>query len=163
MPSLLAMKALPEILPFVSHIISLIISRIISLIPLWTFADFTASAASATFRYKEQCFWSGPILPLEYCFLFDELGDDFIGRGGHHGVFVHHELQEDFQPVIPEDSVKELQDVLFLTQLDDCLCRVRFASIRITGRWGRRSCAEIVVVDFPIDPQCVIVDMSAVL
>jgi hypothetical protein len=53
-PSPLPMKALPEILLFS---IVLIISLIISLIPLWTFTDLAATAASAPFRCKEQRFW----------------------------------------------------------------------------------------------------------
>ena len=94
------MKALPEILLFVS----LIISLIISLIPLWTSATFTGFTAIATTTFatllgKEQSFWSEPILSLDCSFLFDELGDDLIGRGGHRGGhrggFVHHELQCD--------------------------------------------------------------------
>jgi hypothetical protein len=50
MPSPLAMRALPHIIPFP---IVLIISLIISLIPFWTFADFAASTAFATFLCKE--------------------------------------------------------------------------------------------------------------
>jgi hypothetical protein len=46
-PLPLAMKQLPEILLFP-------IVLIISLIPLWTFADFAPSATIATFLCKEQ-------------------------------------------------------------------------------------------------------------
>jgi hypothetical protein len=95
-PSPLAMKTLPEIF----LIVSLIISLIISLIPPWTFAAFTGFTAItttfATLLCKDQNFWSEPILSLDCSFHFDELGDNLIGRGGHRGVFVHHELQEDF-------------------------------------------------------------------
>jgi len=91
-----AMKALPEILLFP---IVLIISPIISLIPLWTsaaFIGFTAITTITTFATllcKEQGFWSDPNLSLDCSFLFEELGANIIGRGGHRGVFVHHELQ----------------------------------------------------------------------
>jgi hypothetical protein len=123
MPSPVAMKALPEILLFVSIIISLIISLVISLIPLWKSAAFTGFAAiTTTFRCKEPNFWSEPFRSLDCSFLFDELGDDLIGGGGHHGVFVHHELWEDFPLVVPWDPAKEVEDVLLLTHLADCLC-----------------------------------------
>jgi len=113
-PSPLAMKALPEILLFP-------IILIISLIPLWTFADFAASAAFATLLCKEQRFCSEPILSLDCSFIFDELGDDLIWDGGHRGVFVHHELQEDYPLVVPWNPAKEVEDVLLLTHLGDCL------------------------------------------
>jgi hypothetical protein len=48
--------------------------------------------------------------------------------------------------------------VLLLTHLGDCLCRV--GSVGVSGHWP---CAEIVILDFPIDPRCVIVDISAAL
>jgi hypothetical protein len=157
MPSPVAMKALPEILLFVSFIISLIFSFVISLIPPWTSAAFTGFAAiTTTFLCKEQSFWSEPFRSLDSSFLFDKLGDDLIGGGGDRGVFVHHELREDFPFVVPWDSAKEVEDVLFLTHLGDCLCR----RIGVGSRWP---CAEIVILDFQIDLRCVIVDISAVL
>jgi hypothetical protein len=119
MPSPLAMKALPEILLFP---IVLIISLIISLIPLWTSDDFAASAASATFLCKEQSLLSEPILSLDCSFLFDELGDDLIGCGSHRGVFVHHDLPEDSPLIVLWDPAKMVKDVLLLTHLGDCLC-----------------------------------------
>jgi hypothetical protein len=161
MPSPLAMKALPEILLFVS----LIISFIISLIPPRTFATFTGFTATttitafATLLCKELSFWSEPILSLDCSFLFDELGDDLIGRGDHCGVFVYHELQEDFPLVVPWDSVKEVADVLLLTYLGECICTVRIG-ISVSGRWP---CAEIGTLDILINLRCVIVDISAVL
>jgi hypothetical protein len=135
-PSPMAMTALPEILLFP---IVLIISLIISRIPLWTSAAFTGLTAIttittfATLLCKEQGFWSDPIPSLDCSFLFDELGDDLIGRGGHRGVFVHHELQEDFPLVVPWDPAKEVEDVLLLTHLGDCLCRV--GSVGVSGHW----------------------------
>jgi len=95
-------------------------------------------------------------------FLFDELGDDFIERGGHRGVFVHHELLKDFPLVIPWDPAKEVENVFLLTHLGDCLCTV-LLGICVSGRWCCRSCTEILILDFPIDPRCVIVDIYAVL
>jgi hypothetical protein len=97
MPSLLAMEALPEIL----LLVSLIISLIISLVPLWTFADFADSAASAFFLCKEQSFWSKPILSLDCGFRLNELGDDLIGRGGF--------LSLDARKVFPNLEDVELQ------------------------------------------------------
>ena len=159
MPSPLAMKALPDILLF-----PIVVSLIISLIPPWTFAAFTGFTAItttfATLLCKGQSFWSEPILSLDCSILFDELGDDLIGGGGHRGVLVHHELQEDFSLFVPWDSAKEVEDVLLLTHLGDCLCRVRIGSISVSGRWPN---AEIVILDFPIDPRCVVVDISTVL
>ena len=155
-PSPLAMKALLEILLFP-------IDLIISLIPLWTsaaFTGFTAITTFATLLCKEQSFWSQPIFSLDCSFLFDELGDYLIGGGGHRGVFVHHELQEDIPLVVPWNSKKEVEDVLLLTHRGDCLCRVRIGSISVCGRWPS---PEIVIFDSPIDPQCVVVDISAVL
>jgi hypothetical protein len=163
-PSLLGMNALPEILLCVSLIISHIIALVISLIPLWTSAAFTGFTAIttittfATHLCKEQSFWSDPILFLDCSFLFDKLGDDLIGGGGHRGVFVHPELQEDNLLVVPWDSAKEVEDVFLLTHLGDCLC-IRIC-IGVGGRW--RS-AEILILDFRIDLRCVIVDISAVL
>jgi hypothetical protein len=148
MPSLLAMKPLPDILLFP---IVLIISLIISLILLGIFAAFTSfntiTTTFATFLYNEQSFWSEPILSRHCRFLFDELGDDLICRGGHCGIFVHHELKEDIPLIVPSDSAKEVQDVHLLTHLGDCLCTVRIG-ISVSGRllW-----AEIVILDFPID------------
>jgi hypothetical protein len=160
MPSPLAMKALPDILLFVS--------LIISLIPLWTSASLTGFTAIttttiATLLCKVQSFWSEPLLSLDCSFLCDELGDDLIGRGGHFGVFVHRELQEDFPLVVPWDSAKAVQDVLLLAHLGDCFCRVHNGSISVTRRWWSRSCAEILIFDVLIDPRCVVVDISAVL
>ena len=153
-PSPLAMKALPEILLF-----PIIVSLIISLIPLWTSAAFTGfTAITTTFLCKEQSFWSELILSLDCSFHFNELGDDLIGCGGHRGAFVHHEHTEDFPLIVPWDSMNEVEDVLLLTHLGDYLCRV--GSVSDSGRWP---CAEIVILDFPIDPRCVIVDISAVL
>jgi hypothetical protein len=76
-PLPLAMIALPEMLLFPIDV-SLIISLIYSLVPLWTSANFAASGASATFLCKELKVWSEPILSLDSSFLFDELGDDLI-------------------------------------------------------------------------------------
>jgi len=159
MPLPLAMKALPEILLF-----TIVVSLMISLIPPWTIAastGFTAITTTiATLLCKEQSFWSEPILSLDCSFLFDELGDDLIGGGCHRGVFVHHEHQGDFPLVVPRDSAKEEEDVLLLTHLGDCHCRVRIGSISVSGRWPR---AEIVILHFLIDPRWVVVDISTVL
>jgi hypothetical protein len=62
-PLLLAMKAHPEIHLF-PIIVTLMISHIIYLIPLSTFANITATAASPTFVLKEQSFYSEPIRSL---------------------------------------------------------------------------------------------------
>jgi hypothetical protein len=98
MPSPLAMKAHPEILLF-----SIVL--IISLIPPWTAAAFTGfSAITSTFATllcKDHSIWSEPILSLDCSFRFNMLGEDLIGCGGHRGVSIHHELQEDFPLVIP--------------------------------------------------------------
>jgi hypothetical protein len=154
MCSLLAMKALPEILRFP-------LVLIISLIPLWTFAactGFTAITTNfATHLCKEQSFWSEPILSLDFSFFFDKLRDDLIWRGHHCGVFVHHELQDDFPFVVPWDSAKEIEDVLLLTQFGDYLSSF---CISVSRQW--RS-TQIVIVAFPIDPRCIVVDISAVL
>ena len=136
----------------------------ISLILPWTsaaFTGFTAITATtfATLLCKEQSFWSEPILSLDCRFHFNELGDDVIGRGGHRDIFVHHELQEDFPLVIPWDSAKEVEDVLLLTHLGDCLCRV-CNGISVSGRWPS---SEILNLDCPIDPRCTVVDISTVL
>jgi len=162
MPSPLAMKALPQM-----HRFPIIFSLIMSLIPPWTFAAFTSFTAIntttfATLLCKEQSFWSEPILSLDCSFSFHELGDGLIWRGGHHGVFVHHELQEGLALVVPWDPVKEVEDVFLLTHLGHCLCRVRIDIIRVSGWWCCQSYAEIVILDFPIDPQCIVVDISAV-
>jgi hypothetical protein len=154
-PSPIAMKALPEILLF----ISLIISLIICLIPLWTSAAFTGfTAITTTFFCKEQSFWSEPILSLDCSFLFDELGDDIIGGGGHHGIFVHHVLQDDLPLAVPWDTAKEVEDSFLLTHLGDCLCIL--ITINVSGRWP---CTESVIIDFLIDLRCVVVDISTVL
>jgi hypothetical protein len=152
------MIALPGILPF-PIVVSLIISLIISLIPLWTFADFAASAPADTFLFKGQSIWSEPIISLDCSFLFDKLSDDLIRRGGHHGVFDHLELQADFQLVVPWDSAKEVEEVLLLSHSGDCLYSVRIG-ISVGDRWP---CSQIVILDSPIDPRCLIVDISAVL
>jgi hypothetical protein len=168
MPSPLAKKALPEILlcPPV-----LTISLIISVIPLCTPAAFTGFTTittittittSATLLCKEQSFWSEPILFLDCSLRFNELGDDLTSRGGHRGVFVQPELQEDFPFVIPWDPAKKVQDVLLLTHLGDCLCTVHIG-ISVSSRWCCRCCAEIVISVVPINPQCVVVDIFAVL
>jgi len=50
--------------------------------------------------------------------------------------------------------------VLWLTHLGDCLCiRIGVVSVRVIGCWH---CPEIVILDFPIDLQCVVVDISTV-
>ena len=145
------MKALPEILRFP---IVLIISLILCLIPVWTCAastGFTAITTITTFRTllcKEQSFWSEPIRSLDCSFLFNELVKNLIWHGGHHGVFVQHELQEAFPLVVPWDSEKEVEDVLLLTHLGDCLCRVHIG-ISVSGLWPS---AEIGILDFPMDP-----------
>jgi hypothetical protein len=59
--------------------------------------------------------------------------------------------------VVPSDPVKEIEHVFLLTHLGDCLGRVHNA---VSGRWPS---TEIVILDFLIDPRCVIVDTSAVL
>ena len=160
MLSLLAMKALPEILLFP---IVLMFSLIISLILLWTsgaFTGFTAITTFSTLLCKEQSLWSEPIFSLDCSFLFDELGDYLIGVGSHRGMFINHELRDDFPLVVPWDSVRQVQDVLLLTHHGDCLCRVRIGSSSVSGRWPS---TEIVILDFPIDSRCVIVDLSTVL
>jgi len=157
MPSPLAMNALPQILLF-----PIVVSLMISPISLWTFATFTGFTITtfAILLCKEHSFWSGPILSLDCSFLRDELGDNLIRRGGHRGIFVNHELQEDFPLVVPWDPAAEVEDVLSLTDLGDCLCRVYVSSISVSGRWPG---AEIVILDLPIDPRCVVVDISAAL
>ena len=153
-------RCLPKQFSFVSLKISLIISLVISLIPLWTAAAFTGfTAITTTFLSKEQSIWREPFLSLDWRLLFDELGDDLVAGGGHRGVFVHHELQEDFLLLVPWDSAKEVEDVLLLTDLCDCLCIVRIG-ISVGGRWP---CAEVVIFDFPMDPRWLIVDISVVL
>jgi len=153
MPSPWAMKALPCI-----HLFPIV--RIIPRIPLWTFTAFAAFTAFATVLCTQQSFWSEPMLSLDSSFLFDELGDDLIGGGGHHGVFVHHELLEEFPHVFIWDPTKEVEDVLLLTDLRNCLCSVRIGSIGVTGRWPS---TENVILDHPIDPRCVAVGISSVL
>ena len=167
MPSPLVMKALPKILIFP---IVLIITLIISLNPIWTFAAFTGFTAVtttfATLLCKGQMFRSEPILAIDCRFYVDERGDGLIGGGGHHGVCVHHELQEDCSLVVPWDPAKEVDDVLLLTHLGNCLCipiGVGVGSIRDGSSCFCPFCAEIVMIDFPIDPQSVVVDISAVL
>jgi len=162
MPLLLAMKALPEIFLF---LIILVISLILSLMPLWTFAastgvtGITTITTFATLLCKEQSFRRDLILSLDCSCLFDELGDNLIGHGGHHGVFVHHVLREDFPLVVPWDSAKEVEYMLLLTRLGDCRCRVHIG-ISVSGRWPS---ADIGILDFPIDPLCIVVDISTVL
>ena len=136
----------------------LFISLIISLIPPWTFAAFTGfTAITTTFLCKEQSFWSESF-PSHNCrFLFNERVDDLIGVDGHRCVFVHHELQEHVPLVVPWDPAKKVEDVFLLAALHDCLCSVR---ISVSGRWPR---AENIILDFPIDPRCLIVDISTVL
>jgi hypothetical protein len=121
MPSPLAMKALPQILLF-----PIVVSLFISLIPPWTFAAFTGFTAITTTTFatllcKVQSFWSEPIPSLDCSFLFNEHGDDLIGRGSHHGIFVYHELQEWFPLVIPWDHAQVVDDASLLTHLSDCL------------------------------------------
>jgi len=73
----------------------------------------------------------------------------FVRCGGHHGGFVHHDLQEDFPLIIPWDSAKEVEDVFLLTHLGDCLCiNIGVSSVSVIGCW---SCTEIVILDYPID------------
>jgi hypothetical protein len=67
--------------------------------------------------------------------------------------------RKNFPLLVPWDSAKKVEDVLLLTDLGDCVCSVRI-SISVGARW---TCAEIVILDVPIDPQCVIVNISAVL
>jgi hypothetical protein len=162
MSSPLANKALPETL-LVSFV--LIISLIISLIHLWTCADFDTSAASATFLCTDQSFWNEPIHSLDCSCVFDEFGDDLIGRGGHCGIFVHHELQEDFPLVVPWDSTKEVEDVLLHIHLGDCLCfriGVGVSNIRASSQCCYWSGEEIPILDFPIDWQGIVADISVV-
>jgi hypothetical protein len=164
-PLRLPMKVLPEILLF-PIIISLIIFLVIPLIPLWTsagFTGFTAIAATTAFDSllcKEQSSWSEPILCVDCGFLFEKLGDDLIRRGGHCGVVVHHELQEDFPLIVPSDPTKEVQDVFLFCHLGDCLCRVRIGSIHVSCR---STCADIVILAFSINQQRIVIDITAVL
>jgi len=156
MPSLLSMKTLQQI-PLFANVVTLITS----LISLLTFADFAVSAAFPTFLCKMQSFWSEPILSVDGGILLDELGDDLIGHGGHRGVLVHRELQEDFPLVVPWDRTKELDNVFLLTHLGYCLCiGIDVGCVSVSGRWP---CVEIVILDFPIDPRSIIVNISAVL
>ena len=147
MPSLLAMTALPQILLF-----PIVVSLMISLIPLWTFAAFTGFTINtfATLLCKEQSFWSEPIPTLDSTFLFDELGDDLFRPGGHCGVFLHHSLQEDCPLVVPWDSAKESEVVLLLTHLGHCICSVHNSSVCVSGRWP---CAAHGILNLPIDPR----------
>ena len=115
---------------------------------------------------QKQSFWSEPILSPDCSLLFNELGDNLLRRGGHSTVFVHHEIQEDFPLIIRWDPSKEVEDVLLLTHLGDCLwihVGLGVGSISASGQCHSLSCAEIVFLDFPIDPRCILVDISAVL
>jgi len=116
-------------------------------------------------QQQEQSFWSEPILSVDCSILFDELCDDLIDGGSHRSVFVHHELHEDIPLVVPWDSAREVEDLFLLTHRGDCLCRLRMSvgSISASGRWCYRSCTEIVILDFPMYLQYVLVDVSAVL
>ena len=160
MPSPLAMKALPQILLFP-------IFLSISLIPVWTFAAFTGFTAItttfATLLCTEQSFWSEPILPLDCSIHLNKFGDNVIGGGGHHDVLIHHKLQERFPLVIPWDPAREVEDVLMLTHLRDCLCRRGGAGVGSISAIGRWHCPEIVILDILINPQYVVVNISAVL
>jgi hypothetical protein len=80
--------------------------------------------------------------------------------------FVHHEVPDDITLIVPSDSTKEVEDVFMVTHLGDCLC------IQVSVGVGSFSCiagcccrpyAEIVILDFPIDLRCIVVDISAVL
>jgi hypothetical protein len=56
--------------------------------------------------------------------------------------------------------------VFLLTHFGDCLCiriGVGVGSLSASGQCCCRSCTEIVILDFLIDPRCVIVDISAAL
>jgi len=150
MPSPPAMKAHPLILLF-------LIIHIISLIPLWAFAAF---AATTSLLCKAQDLWSEPIRSLDWSILLNVLGDDLIWRGGYPGVYVPHELKEDIPLIVSWDSMKEVEDVLLVTHLGDCHCSVHIGSISVSGQWP---CALILIVDFPINPRCVVVDNSTVL
>jgi len=108
------------------------VSLIISLIPLWIFAPFTTFA---TLLCKELRFRSKPILSLDCSLLFDEHDDNVIGHGSHHGIFVHHKLQDDFPLIVPLDPAKIVKDVLLLSWLGDCLCSVQICRISISGQW----------------------------
>jgi len=169
MTSQLAMTALPQILPFP---IVLIISLMIYPIPLWTSAPFngftaiTTITTFATLLCKEQSFRSEPIHSLDCSLISDKLGDNLIGGGGHCGVFVYLEAQEEFTLVVSWDSAKEAHDVLLLTYLGDWLwihIGVPVGSISAIGRCCCWSCEEIVILDFLIDLQYVVVDISVVL
>jgi hypothetical protein len=159
MPMPLATKELPEILLF-PIVVSLIISVIISLIPLWMFANFATSASSANFLCKEQSCGREPVQFLDYSVLFDELGDHIIRRGGHHGVFVRHVLQENSRLVIRYGPAQEIEGVLLLTQLGDWYFGVHVRSIRVSGRW---TIVQILILDVPSNLRWVVIDPSEVM
>jgi len=160
MLSPLAMNALPWNL-----LCSIIVSLIISLIILWTPATFTnytmitTIITFATLLCKEQSFGGESIPSLDCKFLFDKIGDDLIGCGGHDGIFVHHILEEDFPPVISWDSPMEVEDPLLLTHLGDWHCSVNI-TISVSARWPS---TEIVILNFLINPRCIVLGISAVL
>ena len=138
-------------------------SIVFSLILLWTFAAFPTFA---TLLCKDQSFRSEPIYSIDCSFHLDELCDDLIRPGGHHAIFVHHELEEDSPLIIPSDPAIDIEDVLLLTHLGDCLCMcvgVGVSGISASGRCCCRSCTEIVIVDSPINPQCIGVDIPTVV
>jgi len=160
----MAMEALPQIL--LSPIV-LIISLDICLIPLWTFAAFTGFTAIATTfatrLCKVQSFWSEPILSLHCRFHFDKLGGNLIGGGSHRHIFVPYDLKEDIPLVVPWDSMKEVDTVLLPTHDGDCLCICVIVSLGRISASGQRPCAEIAILECPIDLRYIVVDMSAVL
>jgi hypothetical protein len=59
--------------------------------------------------------------------------------------------------------VKQVEDVLWLTHVEDCFHRVRIGSISVSGQWCCLCWAESIFLDFPIDPLCLVVDISTVL
>ena len=159
MPSPFVKKALPLIIVFP-------IVLIIFFVPHWTVAASSAFTAFATLLCKERSFWREPILSVDCSFPVDELGDDLIRCGGHCGIIVRHELQEDFPLVVPWDATGEIEDVLLCTYLGDCLCicvGVGVSSVSASGRCCCRYWAEIVIIDCPINLHCIGVDISAVL
>jgi hypothetical protein len=159
-PLPLAVKPLLEILLFPIGV-SLISSVIISLVPLWTFANFAHTATSGIFLWEQQSFWSTPNPSLDCRFVFEEFVDDLVMGGGYPGFFVQHELQKDCPVVVSGDAAKVVEDVLLLTHLGDCLwVHIGVGCISISGHWPW---AESMIIDFPIDSRRVDIDISAVL
>jgi len=75
-----------------AHLLIHLFPIVFSLILLWTFAALTTYTAFATLLGEVQSILSEPILSFDCRVLFEELGNDRNGCGGHWGVFVHHEL-----------------------------------------------------------------------